>query len=255
MQILHLSLLFHLWVTQVFELCLFLSKTVISLIFSGQSCVSCCPLQNTHKDGCSTMGLSSDHCCMLCLSWKPQPRAASSQMKTRAAHFACQVWPPMLHKSKNTLVQKFPAFRLLLVPEPEPGRLETSAFSCCWQVQEEGRERGSRRVLCKLWHDFNEQVHSLGRAQLGAQQQSRPRFLWGLVPFQQVEVMSATAHCLLTATASSSNLGGRGNAGTSVAVTDPSQDWDLFISENQASPFVCTGSTSGQPMTHLLFRK
>lgn len=115
---------------------------------------------------------------------------------------------------------------------------------CCWQVQEEGRERGSRRALCKLWHDFNEQVHSLGRAQLGAQQQSRPRFLWGLVPFQQVEVMSATAHCLLAARASFSSLGeGEPMLAPWWQWQTPPRTRGLFIFENQTSPFVCAGSS------------
>lgn len=35
--------------------------------------------------------LTSNHCCTICLSWKPKPRAANSQIKTRTAHFECQV--------------------------------------------------------------------------------------------------------------------------------------------------------------------
>jgi len=47
------------------------------------------------------MVLTSDLCCMPYLSWKPKPRAVSRQLKTRTAHFECQVWPVMLSKPKN----------------------------------------------------------------------------------------------------------------------------------------------------------
>lgn len=116
---------------------------MLCLVLSGQCWLSCCSLENTHRDGCSSMVLTSDHCCMLCLSWKPKPRTAP---------FDCQVWPANAD--------------IILMSKCVPWDMHS------WEHSSEAGQDSCKDPLA----------------------------------FQQVEVMSATAHCSLTARASSSAL-------------------------------------------------
>lgn len=206
--------------------------------------MSCCPLQNTHEDRCSTMGLSSDHCGLLCLSWKHKPRAASSQMKTRTAHFACQIWPPRLPKSKKPPSSEISCLQAIAGPWARAWQVGNLSFQSAVgrYKKKSGKEAlaglsaNSDMILmskCIPWV-----VHSWERSSKAGQDSCEDLCLSSRLK----SCLPLHTACWQSEHPSASWAGREPVLAPWWQRQTPPRTWGLFIFENQASPCVCTGS-------------